>query len=241
MKKVFFSLIFWCYAIYPVWADDGLAKYKEECLSFIKRPKVELTSTYGKLKYNSQKDGAFLRQETAKRFQDLGEELYEGFEPVGLTKVRDAFDFNVTVGQIDISNGYTCLYPETINVHLGYYVPTIYILNSLKKGTCLYDIALRHEKTHMQIYLEALDYFLPQLKETVNGLFDTLGVKIVKRAQAGREAAKEVNDLYLNSVQKKVNQWRKEVEAEQLKLDSPEHYIIENKLCEEIENSTQPF
>lgn len=241
MKKVFFSLIFGCFLVRPVMASNDLAKYEAECLNFIKRPNVELTSTYGKLKYNFQKDSAFLQQETAKRFQDVGEKVYDGFEPVGLTKVRDAFDFNVTVGQIDISNGYTCLYPETIKVHLGYYVPTIYILNSLKKGTCLYEIALRHEKTHMQIYLEALDYFLPQLKEMINGLFDTVGVKIVKRAKAGREAAKEVNDLYLLPVQKKVDQWRKEVETEQLKLDSPEHYIIENKLCEEIEADNQMF
>lgn len=241
MKKVFFSLIFWCFMVCPATAENNLAKYEEECLSFIKAPKVELTSTYGKLKYNFQKDSTFLRQETAKRFQDLGEELYDGFEPVGLTKVRDAFDFGITVGQIDISNGYTCLFPETIKVHLGYYLPTIYIANSLKEGTCLYDIALRHEKTHMQIYLEALDYFLPQLKDAVNGLFDKIGVKIVKRAAAGKGAAKELNDLYLAQIQGKVNRWRKEVEKEQLKLDSPEHYIIENKLCEEIESKKEVF
>ncbi len=241
MKKVFFSLIFGCFVINSAQADGKLAKYEEECLSFIKPPKVELTSTYGKLKYNYSKDSAFLRQETAKRFEDLGESLYDGFEPVGLTKVRDAFDFGITVGQINISNGYTCLYPETINVHLGYYVPTIYILNSLKKGTCLYDMAVRHEKTHMQIYLEALDYFLPQLKEAVNGLFGTIGVKVVKRAEAGRSAAQELNDLYLKPLQDIVNRWRKEVEKEQLKLDTPEHYIIENKLCEEIEGSQQSF
>ncbi len=235
MKKVFFSLIFGCFIINSAQADGKLVKYEEECLSFIESPKVELTSTYGKLKYDYSKDSTFLRQETAKRFQDLGEKLYDGFEPVGLTKVRDAFDFGVTVGQIDISNGYTCLYPETITVHLGYYVPTIYILNSLQKGTCLYDMALRHEKTHMQIYIEALDYFLPQLKSTVNGLFGKLGVKVVKRAQTGRGVAQELNDLYLQQVQKEVERWRKEVEAEQLKLDSPEHYIIENKLCQELE------
>ena len=241
MKKVFFSLIFGCVIVNSVQADSQLSKYEEECLSFIRAPKVEITSTYGKLKYNFEKDSAFLRQETMKRFQDLGENLYEDFEPVGLTKVRDAFDLGLTVGQIDISNGYTCLYPEAITVHLGYYVPTIYILNSLKKGTCLYDVALRHEKTHMQIYIEALDYFLPQLRDTVEGLFGQIGVKIVKSGEGGREAARVLNDLYLKPVQEKVNQWRKDVETEQLKLDSPEHYIIENKLCEEIDASSQSF
>ncbi|MCM1322703.1 MAG: hypothetical protein NC218_00780 [Acetobacter sp.] len=241
MKKVFFSLIFSCLLVNFVEAAENLTKYESECLSFVKPPKIELSSTYGKLKYNFEKDGKFLRQETVKRLQKLQIENSTNFEPVGLTKVRDAFDFALTVGQIDVSNGYTCLYPETITIHLGYYVPTIYILNSLRKDSCLYNIALRHEKTHMQIYIEALDYFLPRLKEYAGSLFEQLGVKIVKKAQVRRETAQELNDLYLDAVRTKVDAWRKDVETEQLKLDTPEHYIIENKLCQEIERQDDMF
>lgn len=237
MKKVFFTLIFSCFMASYVWAAENLQKYEDECRSFIKEPMVELTSTYGKLKYDYSKDKKFLEKETLKRFQEQGTEKYEGFEPVGLTKVRDAFDFSVTVGQIDVSNGYTCFYPETIKVHLGYYTPTIYILKSLKKGSCLYDLAVRHEKTHMQIYIEALDYFLPELKKIVKGLFGQIGVKVVKRGEAGRAVAEELNNAYLAVAQARVEKWRKNVEKEQLKLDTPEHYMLENALCEEIEKS----
>lgn len=237
MKKVFFTLIFSYFMASYAWSTENLQKYEDECRSFINPPHVEVTSTYGKLKYDYSKDKKFLEKETLKRFQERGGEKYAGFEPVGLTKVRDAFDFSVTVGQIDVSNGYTCFFPETIKVHLGYYTPTIYILKSLKKGSCLYDLAVRHEKTHMQIYIEALDYFLPQLKTTVAELFNQIGVKIVKRSEAGRAVAQELNDAYLAVAQGKVEKWRKNVETEQLKLDTPEHYILENTLCQEIENS----
>lgn len=241
MKKVFFSLIFSGFIVNASVAAEKTQKYEEECISFIKAPKVEVTSTYGKLRYDYGKDKKYLQKETSKRFYDQGEKIYEGFEPVGLTKVRDAFDFAVTVGQIDVSNGYTCFYPEVIKVHLGYYTPTIYILNSLKKGSCLYNLAERHEKTHMQIYIEALDYFLPQLKTAVNELFDQIGVKVVKRGQAGKHVAQELNDAYLAVAQSMVERWRKNVEKEQLKLDSPEQYILENKLCEEIEQEETLF
>lgn len=102
--------------------------------------------------------------------------------PVGLTKVRDGFDFNMTVGHIEISHGYSCLYPQEINAHLGYYVPTIYILKDLQKGTCLYEVALRHEKTHMQIYIEALDYFLPEFKKRPSGSLTGLACALSDRA-----------------------------------------------------------
>ena len=234
MKKVFFTLILSCLLANNAKAVSELARYEKECLSIINAPKVEMTSTYGKLHHNFDKDEDFLRKETAKRFQEMGETFSENFAPVGLTKVRDAFDFSLVVGQIDVSNGYTCLYPETIKVHLGYYTPTIYLLNNLKKGSCLYNLALRHENTHMQLYIEALDYFLPQLKMTVDELFDNVGVKIVKRGKNSERDARELNEAYLAVVQAKVNAWRKDVEKEQMKLDTPEHYMIENRLCQEI-------
>lgn len=241
MKKVFFTLIFSCFFVCYAKADSQSAKYEKECLSIVNPPKVEITSSYGKLHYNFNKDKEYLRKETAKRFEEMGKDFSDSFTPVGLTKVRDAFDFNLVVGRIDVSNGYTCFYPESIKIHLGYYTPTIYVLNTLKKDSCLYDLALRHEKTHMQIYIEALDYFLPQLKTTTEGLFAAVGVMAVKRGDAGEQAAKKLNDAYLAAVQKKVDAWRKDVEKEQLKLDTPEHYIIENKLCQEISGEDETF
>lgn len=236
MKKVFFTLIL-CYNIsFPTFAAENLQKYEKECLSIVKAPKVQVTSTYGKLKYNYQKDGAYLRRETSKKYKQQNVSMPAEFIPIGLTKVRDGFDFNMTVSQINLSNGYTCLYPEEIKTHLGYYNPTIYIINNLKKDSCLYKLALRHEKTHMQIYIEALDYFLPKFKTIANNLFKTQGVKIIHKSNtnATEEAAK-LNNKYLNALKQEINSWRKEVEMEQLKLDSVENYTIENRLCQELD------
>lgn len=233
MKKVFFALILNFLMIKPAFSDS-LGEYEKECLSFIKAPKVNVSSAYGKLRYQFDKDENFLRQETEKKFKDAGEEMPQEFTPIGLTKVRDIFDFNLTMGQIEVSKGYVCLYPEKIDVRLEYYMPTIYILNGLKEGTCQYDLAMRHEKTHMQIYIEALDYFLPILKQEAEDLFEEIGVRAAL-PQNAEETAKALNGVYLEKVQKKIDVWHEEVEAEQMKLDSVENYMMENMLCQKMD------
>lgn len=233
MKKVFFALILSFFVIRPVCAQS-LEKYEKECLSFIKAPEVSVSSAYGKLRYRFDKDKDFLRRETEKKFTESGEKMPKEFIPIGLTKVRDIFDFNLTAGQIELSKGYVCLYPEKIDVRLEYYMPTIYILEGLKEGTCQYDLALRHEKTHMQIYIEALDYFLPILKKEAEGLFKKAGVKAALPEEA-EEVAQALNKAYLQILQEKIDAWRAEVETEQMKLDSVENYMMENLLCQKMD------
>ena len=99
----------------------------------------------------------------------------------------------------------------------------------------MYDVTIRHEKTHMQMYIDALDYILPQLKRTVKGLYDNIGVKVVKSGVDYKEVAGELNKAYLSVVEDKIVKWRGDVNKEQMKLDSLEHYVIENRICEEEE------
>ena len=237
MKKVFFALILGLAGINSAQGADETERYVEECLSIITRPTVKVTSSYGKLKYNFDKDRAYLRRETEKKYHGSGWKMPDELVPVGLTKVRDGFDFNVIVGQVEISHGYSCLYPKEIDAHLGYYIPMIYIAKDLPKDSCLYEVSLRHEKTHMQVYIDALDYFLPEFKETTTGLFDKIGVRVVGAGESVDAAARELNDAYLNEMKVKVERWRKEVEQEQMHFDTLENYILESKLCEGIDES----
>lgn len=236
MRNIFFALILNLFFINSASATEGVDRYKEECASFVKRPEVELVSSYGKLRYKFDKDEEYLRQETNKKFAAQNQVMDVEFQPVGLTKVRDAFDLDFTASSFGVSHGYSCVYPETIKARLEYINPTIYILNSLEKDSCLYKVALRHENTHMQIYIEALDYFLPKLKKYMEGLFDEIGFIVIAKDESEEDAAKKLNEAYINAIQNKIEEWHKEVEAEQLKLDSPENYALENMLCQNIKN-----
>ena len=235
MKNIFFALIFSSFFINIAWAENDLSRYIDECKSFINPPKVELFSSYGKLRYKFDKDEDFLRKETAKKFSEQNITMPDDLLPLGLTKVQDLFDFNFTASTMGLSHGYTCVYPETISARLEYSLPTIYILNSLKEGNCVYNLALRHEKTHMQIYIEALDYFLPILKDYMSHLFDELGFVVVARGDSVDKAAKELNEKYLKKMQEKIEVWHNELEAEELKLDTADHYLLENLICEYLE------
>lgn len=240
MKKVFFILISSIFISFPAQSEEDIAKYKEECTSFTDKPEINISASYGKLLYKFDKDDDFLKQKTTEKFAKQGQAMDNSFSPVGLTDVRDVLDLDFQAETMGLSHGYTCIYPKKITVNLEYSLPTIYISNSLKPETCLYKVALQHEKTHMKIYIDALDYILPILKNYIKSLNDSIGVRITARNESPEEAAKELNALYFAKIQQLITAWRKDVEKEQLKLDSPEHYILENKICEEL-NALQTF
>lgn len=234
MKKVFFALIFNFFVINFAFALSNDDRFVKECVSLVDKPSVKIKSSYGKLRYDFGKDAKFLTSKTAKKYTEYGLRFLEDFEVAGLTVVSEGIDVDIEVGMVSVSKGNYCVYPKNIEAFLGYYSPTIYVLNSLKKGSCAYDVALRHEKTHMQIYIEALDYFLPTFKKYVNDLFEIEGVKIISDRREAENAARELSDKYMESVKNRINSWRKEVEAEQLKLDSKENYILENRICADV-------
>ncbi len=241
MKKVFFVLISNLFFAFSAYGAEDIARYQEECLSFISKPDVNVSSSYGKLRYKFDKDEDFLRKKTAQKFANQNQTMDSSFVPIGLTDVRDVIDLDFQVETMGLSHGYTCVYPKKINVNLEYSLPTIYVLKTLTPGSCMYEVALRHEKTHMQIYIEALDYILPILKNYTNSLFDNIGIRIVPRGEPTEDVAKELNDVYFAKIQQLINSWRRDVEIEQLKLDTPEQYMLENKICEKIDAKPEFF
>ena len=67
-------------------------------------------------------------------------------------------------------------------------------------------------------------------------LFDKIGVMIVDKDRNLEFVAKQYNDEYVKSVEKIVDEWRKEIELEQMELDSIKNYILESKICAEIDD-----
>lgn len=235
MKKVFFALIFSCYFINICVASDDLKRYRDECLSIINKPEIKVEYTLGRLKYDFEKDRAYINKERKRSDIYVKSEYDDELDVDGLTSVRNGFEVELDTKQIGVSKGYKCVYPEKVKVFLGYYTPKIYIANDLPKDSCRYNLALRHEKTHMQIYIEALLDFLPELKKYTYKAVDDIGVKIVKPGENPQNLAEEFYNDYIAYLNKIVNKWQKEVLIEQQKLDKPENYMIESRICSEID------
>ena len=240
MKKIFFALILSCFFNLSALADESLEKYKTDCLRYVKPPKVTLQSSYGKLRYNHNKDMEYLGKAMAERLESLHKSTKTEFKIMGLTKVRDIFDYETMFSVFPLNKQYSCVYPESIQVRLAYNMPTIYIANNLQKDTCLYDLTERHENTHMQIYIDAMDYFLPTFKKYLDEQFSLIGVEIVSQQENVQDAIKQLNEKYLMAAQQKVEAWRQEVEEEELKLDTPEHYLMESLICEHVDGTSIP-
>ena len=88
----------------------------------------------------------------------------------------------------------------------------------------------------MQIYIESLEYFLPKLKQSMDKLFERIGFVIISKDESVEKAAKKLNEDYLAVIQAEVEAWQKETAIEQLKLDTPEHYIMENAICDKFDS-----
>ena len=76
---------------------------------------------------------------------------------------------------------------------------------------------------------------MPELKKASDGLFEKVGVRIAAPDEHTPTIAEQLHEDYVNALNEKVEAWRQEVEAEQLKLDTPEQYLLESKLCERVE------
>ena len=235
MRKVFFALIFSVFFADLGCAANSLEYYKKECLEIIDKPKVSVKYSLGRLRYDFKKTRKYIEQEKKKNLIYQNIEQVEGMEIDGLTSIRNNFEVNLEAKQIGVSDGYQCVYPESIDVYLGYFAPVIYIANDLPEDSCRYKLALRHEKTHMQIYVEALLYILPKLKSETNLSIEKIGVKVVGRNDDVSVAAKKLHEEYVGYLKAFVDKWQKEMYAEQLKLDSYENYMIESRICKEID------
>jgi hypothetical protein len=87
----------------------------------------------------------------------------------------------------------------------------------------------------MEIYIHALDYFMPVFKKTAEGLLGRVGVKIADNDGAFEKKAKELYENYKSHLQSEFDNWRKSVEEEQSKLDSMDNYTLETRICNEID------
>jgi hypothetical protein len=87
----------------------------------------------------------------------------------------------------------------------------------------------------MEIYIHALDYFMPIFKKAVEGLLGRVGVKIADSDGAFEAAAKELYENYKLQLKSEFDNWRNSVEEEQKKLDSIDNYTLESRICNEID------
>lgn len=218
MKKLFFILIFATFFHIDVFAAD--------CSSVASNPTVTVFYSFGHLIYDNTKQVSEITS-MAKKFN-----LVEsGIFAEGLATADINFDISMTSTAQPIDIGEFCVVPSQINIFLGISKPTIYLANTLQKGSCKYNVVLRHEKTHQQINKTALEYYLPIFKAAVTKLSQQITPTYITNTNQIESTTRILTENLNAKITPLVDFIKKEIATEQFKLDNKENYKYEGLLC----------
>ena len=153
-KKLFFILTTILFVAKSVLAAD--------CSNIKTNIQINLTSSYGKLLLNQDKPLSEIT--TLAKSLNLVE---NGLFASGLSTVNVNFDITLNAVGTPLEEGVFCVAPTKITLFFGLDSPTIYLANELIKDSCEYNLVLRHEQTHQQINVKALEYFIPLFEQAI--------------------------------------------------------------------------
>lgn len=221
MKKLFFVLTFLFLT-----CQLPKANASDVCLSYKKMPRIEFSTSYGRLMYDTNNN----RRQLTKLGEKYGI-IEHGLFAAGLATIGVNYQVSLNASAQSAPGGNICVVPEVVQVFIGYQEPTIYISNDLQRGSCEYNVVLRHEQTHQQINVTALEYFIPKLKQASAAIINNVNPMSVQREDQIEPAIQELIQTYTNRLEPLINFFKSELIKEQAKLDSPENYKLEGGLC----------
>lgn len=186
--------------------------------------KVEIIYNYGKLQYNTE-----LNQEELGKVHEAQTGKFED-NLKGLTSLQPSILVDgITLNYQVLTDDYICLYPDILKVKISYQ-PTIYILNSITKDKCMYDLTLRHEYTHVDIGYAAMNLFVLTLRDKIPDIADGSGIRVIT-ADELETAPEEINTTYQTQVLLLWDMFIYALEEQHAKLDVPETYVREKNIC----------
>lgn len=227
MKKWYLTSIFCSFAIInPVLAAQDAAAPTDPCAEFKYSPRLNMTTSYGKLAYNYDYDRQSLTQ--------MGRE-YGLIEPNMYASGLSLFgiDWSVTLNttvRVAKDNS-ICILPASLDVFIGYQEPTIYIDKALDKNSCQYKLVLRHEHQHQQISIAALEYFIPRIREQILQNIAKVSPRNVNSLSQTDRTTAEMNDQYIEMIRPMVESFKATMLKSQKRLDNTENYRFESSIC----------
>lgn len=228
MKNVFYILIFLSFASFS--SAKAESPLNARCKSVVKNPHVSVTASYEPLTYDHTKVGRTL---TRLHSSEYGGNVHEGYQITGLATYDLGTELNFNLSKQKLQDGVVCFYPSDIKLDISMRNPTIYIARSIKKGTCAYEVALRHEQTHQQINLEVIEKYVPIIKNRFVEAVKKYAIASREKDDVSMEIIQEgLQKKYLEAINPVLEEIKTEIKTEQEKLDNIEHYNYEQSLCQ---------
>ncbi len=229
MKNLYLTSIFCiCASLSPVWAAENAAPAAADpCAEFRYKTRLNLTTSYGKLKYNLDYD----RRALTRLGQQYG--LIEpGMFASGLSLI--GIDWSVTLNTVTrvAADDSICILPMSLDVFVGFQDPTVYIDRALNQESCSYQLVLRHEHQHQQVAIAALEYFLPRVRAEINARLGEVGPSNVASLSQTDAATARMNRKYIALIEPLVDKFKATLLHEQKKLDNRQNYEFESSICQ---------
>ncbi len=227
MKNLYLTSIFcFCAAINSACAGELSAAGEDPCMQMRYSPRLNMTTSYGKLRYDYQYD----RRSLTRLGQQYGL-VAPGMTASGLSLF--GIDWSVTLNTAAriAADGSICILPTSVDVFIGFQDPTIYIDKDLNKESCRYRLALRHEHQHQQISVAALEYFIPRIREKIIRLLPEIMPKNVSSLSQTDATTVEMNEDLIRRITPLVDTFKATLLYEHKKLDNTENYRYESTVC----------
>lgn len=222
MKKIFFVLTLGMTFISGANAKDLLS-----CKDVDFSPKIEFSTSYGKLYYDFSKNTKAISRIAAR----IGHKESSAFATgLATVNVENEYVLGTKVVSLDKYLGY-CVVPEVIKVYIGFSNPVIYISKELTKNSCQYNMVMLHEQTHQRINKAALDYFIPYFQLAASKLGTEIEPIHITKLSEIDAATDEMTQAFTQKYDKILAVFKKELTVEQGKLDNKTNYSIEDDIC----------
>ncbi len=223
MKKLFFILTI----LLGVQLSFEAAAFNR-CSELKPQPRLSFYTSYGKLEYDFSKD----QMGITKVGMSYGV-IERGIFANGLATGTVKWEVDVSSEGRRTNSGEICAYPVEIKFYLGFANPKIYVSRDLRKGTCMHDLVLRHEQTHQQINVKALEYFIPLFEQAIKKISQEIPAEPVTAMSrlALSRGSEQIAEAYSKRIEPLIAVFKKELEIEQGKLDNASNYAFENSIC----------
>ena len=227
MKKLFFILT----NLFII-AEASQVSAANPCDEIAVNPTINLTTSFGKLRYDFTKNIKELTKLSGK-YGIIEQGLFaSGLAAIGVEWEIEVNTISKVVGSFDI-----CTIPSTIDIFVGFSDPVIYVSRDLEEGSCEYELVMRHERTHQQINKTALEYFAPLMKEAFKEVARNIPAHRVDSISKIDVATEVLTEKYMREIEPIINNFKKEIALEQSKLDSHTNYQLEGDLCKSFPKS----
>lgn len=190
-------------------------------------PKFFITYNFGQLKYDGTKTSA----ELEKIYKTINSENNASHNINGLTYLEPNVTTTVRLNSQALDKAHYCFYPEEVNIK-AWYNPTVYISNSLKSGSCRFNVTVRHEQTHLDLGHYALYLFAKSLRRNEGEIVSSVK-PIVESITTfdGNRVVKEMTDAYHDRVKIYFEEFKKNLEKYNNIIDTSDNYRQETQLC----------